>query len=37
MEEVGEVATAIQLKDQDNLKEELIHVASVCTRWLEAL
>lgn len=37
VEEVGEVATAIQLKDKDNLKEELIHIAAVCTRWLESL
>ena len=37
MEEVGEIATAIQRKDKDNLKDELIHTASVCVRWLEAL
>jgi NTP pyrophosphatase (non-canonical NTP hydrolase) len=37
IEEVGEVGKAIQNKDQDNLKEELIHTASVCVRWLEEL
>jgi NTP pyrophosphatase (non-canonical NTP hydrolase) len=35
IEEVGEVATAIQNGDIENLKEELIQVASVCVRWLE--
>lgn len=35
MEEVGEVAKAIQNGDIENLKEELIQVASVCVRWLE--
>lgn len=37
IEEVGEIGTAIQLKDKDNLKEELIHVSAVCFRWLESL
>lgn len=37
MEEVGEVATAIQNGDIENLKEELIQVASVCVRWLEQI
>lgn len=37
MEEVGEVARAIQLKDINNLKEELIHVSAVCIRWMEEL
>ncbi|HSW75678.1 MAG TPA: MazG nucleotide pyrophosphohydrolase domain-containing protein [Candidatus Saccharimonadales bacterium] len=37
IEEVGEVGTAIQYQDQDNLKEELIHTAAVCVRWLEML
>lgn len=37
LEEVGEVARAIQLRDKDNLKEEIIHVAAVAVRWLEAL
>lgn len=37
IEEVGEVAKALQLKDKDNLKEEIIHVAAVAIRWLEAL
>lgn len=35
VEEVGEVATALQ--GEGSLKEELIQVASVCTRWLESL
>lgn len=37
MEEVGEVARAIQLNDIDNLKEELIQVSAVCMRWMEEL
>ncbi|MBT2728385.1 hypothetical protein J7E63_15760 [Bacillus sp. ISL-75] len=37
LEEVGECATAIQKKDQDNLKEEIVQVAAVAMRWLEAL
>jgi NTP pyrophosphatase (non-canonical NTP hydrolase) len=35
IEEVGEIGTAIQNKDVNNLKEEIIHVAAVCVRWLE--
>jgi hypothetical protein len=35
IEEVGEVGTALQ--GEGDLKEELIQVASVCTRWLENL
>jgi NTP pyrophosphatase (non-canonical NTP hydrolase) len=37
MEEVGEIATAIQHKDRDNMIDEIIHAASVCVRWLESL
>lgn len=37
LEEVGEVARAIQLRDKDNLKEEIIHVAAVAVRWLESI
>jgi NTP pyrophosphatase (non-canonical NTP hydrolase) len=33
IEEVGEVGRALQ--GESNLEEELIHVASVCIRWLE--
>ena len=33
IEEVGEVCKAIL--EGTNLEEELIHVASVCVRWLE--
>lgn len=37
MEEVGEVATALQNNDIANLKDELIQVAAVCVRWLEQI
>lgn len=37
IEEVGEVSRAILNKDRDNLREELIQVAAVCMKWLEAL
>lgn len=37
IEEVGEVARAIQIRDKANLKEEIIQVAAVAVRWLEAL
>jgi NTP pyrophosphatase (non-canonical NTP hydrolase) len=37
IEEVGEVATAMQQKDEANLKVELIQVAAVACRWLESL
>jgi hypothetical protein len=33
IEEIGEVGSALQ--GDGNLEEELIHVASVCVRWLE--
>lgn len=33
IEEIGEVGRALQ--GEGNLQEELIHVASVCVRWLE--
>ena len=36
LEEVGEVAKALNEKDEENLKEELIQVAAVCMRWLES-
>ena len=35
VEETGEVARAMQ--GEGDLKEELIHTASVCVRWLERL
>jgi NTP pyrophosphatase (non-canonical NTP hydrolase) len=35
IEEIGEVAKAIQSNDIDNLKEELIQSAAVIIRWLE--
>ena len=35
VEEIGEVARALQ--GEGNLKDELVQVASVCTRWLERL
>jgi len=35
VEEVGEVASALQ--GDGDLKEEIVHVASVCVRWLESL
>lgn len=37
MEEVGEVATALQNNDLSNLKDELIQVAAVCVRWIEQI
>jgi NTP pyrophosphatase (non-canonical NTP hydrolase) len=37
VEEVGEVATAIQDGDIQNLRDELVQVAAVCVRWLEFL
>lgn len=33
IEEVGEVGSALQ--GEGDLKDELVHVASVCVRWLE--
>lgn len=35
VEEVGEVARAIQADDRANMREELAQVAAVCLRWLE--
>ena len=35
MEEIGEVAKALQ--GDGDLKEELVHSAAVCVRWLEFL
>jgi NTP pyrophosphatase (non-canonical NTP hydrolase) len=37
VEEVGEIAKGIQDKDLNNLRYELIQVAAVCVRWIEAL
>lgn len=37
VEEVGEVGRALQGEKDSDLKVELIHVASVCVRWLESL
>ena len=37
IEEIGEVARAIQIGDLDNLKEELIQTMAVCYRWMEEL
>jgi NTP pyrophosphatase (non-canonical NTP hydrolase) len=36
-EEVGEVAKGIQEKDITNLRYELIQVAAVAVRWIEAI
>ena len=41
MEEVGEVATGYQITEiehepDDNMREELVHVAAVAIRWLES-
>jgi len=35
VEEVGEIAQAMQ--GDGSLEEELVHLASVCVRWLEEL
>lgn len=35
VEEVGEIATAIQNNDNENLYEELVQVAAVCVRTIE--
>jgi NTP pyrophosphatase (non-canonical NTP hydrolase) len=35
VEEVGEIAQALQ--GDGDLAEELVHLASVCVRWLEEL
>lgn len=37
VEEVGEVARAIQSRDRANLREELVQVAAVACAWVEAL
>lgn len=37
VEEVGEVARAIQTGDLDNLREELVQVAAVAVAWVEAI
>ena len=37
VEELGEVAKAIQEKNIDQQKEELIQLAAVTMRWLEEL
>jgi len=37
VEEIGEVARAIQCRDMENLKEELIQCCSVIVRWLEEI
>jgi NTP pyrophosphatase (non-canonical NTP hydrolase) len=34
-EEVGEVGTALQTGDLENLREELTQVAALAVRWLE--
>lgn len=37
IEEVGEVGTALQNRDELNLKEELVQLCAVCVRWLESI
>ena len=37
VEEVGEIGTALQEQDTDNLKEELTQLAALCVRWLETI
>jgi NTP pyrophosphatase (non-canonical NTP hydrolase) len=37
VEELGEIGTALQNNDNDNLKEELTQLAALCVRWLEEL
>jgi NTP pyrophosphatase (non-canonical NTP hydrolase) len=37
VEEIGEIGTALQNDDQENLKEELTQLAALCVRWLEEL
>lgn len=36
-EEFGEIAKALNDEDDENLKIELIQLASVCVRWLEEI
>lgn len=36
LEEVGEVANALLERDATNLRAELVQVAAVCLKWLEA-
>lgn len=33
VEEVGEVARALDTLDDENLKEEILQIAAVCIRW----
>lgn len=37
IEEIGEIGTALQRKDKENLKEELVQAGAVIVRWLEML
>ena len=37
VEEIGEVAKAVQDKDRDNLREELVQVAALAVAWLTSL
>ncbi|MEG1925840.1 MAG: hypothetical protein RR415_08830 [Ruthenibacterium sp.] len=37
VEEVGEIATALQNGDAENLKQEIAQTAAVCVRWLEKM
>lgn len=37
VEEIGEVARALQTNDIHNLREELVQVAAICVAWLEYL
>jgi NTP pyrophosphatase (non-canonical NTP hydrolase) len=34
-EEFGEVSEAIQNKDYENMRDELVQVAAICVAWLE--
>lgn len=36
-EELGEIGTALQDNNTQNLKEELTQLAALCVRWLEEL
>jgi NTP pyrophosphatase (non-canonical NTP hydrolase) len=36
-EELGEIARAVQDRNEANLREELIQLASCCVAWLERL
>lgn len=37
LEELGEVARAVNDMNRENLREELVQVAALCTAWLEKL